>query len=99
MGSHRNMRKTDIKSIFGPALFWDAGEVDAVEHSAYIIARVLDYGDMEDVRKLRELYPDGKIIEVIRTRRGLLPKTGKYWAVKLSVPLEEVACLRKYYPL
>lgn len=93
------MSKTDIKSIFSPSHFWDAGEIDTAEHAVYVIARILDYGDMEDVRKLRELYPDEKIVETVRTRRNLLPKTGKYWAVKLNIPLEEVPCLKKYYHL
>jgi hypothetical protein len=93
------VKKKDIKSIFRSSLFWDAGEIDAAEHAAYIIARILDYGSIEDVRALRELYPDEKIVETVRTRRNLLPKTGKYWAVKLNIPLEEVPCLKKYYHL
>ena len=62
-----------------------------------LIARILDYGDIKDLRKLLELYPREEIIKVVKTRRGLLPKTGKYWAVKLDIPFEEVACLRKHY--
>ena len=92
------MKKSKIKSLFRASLFWDADEIDEVQHAAYVIARVLDYGDMKDVRTLRKMYPDKKIIEVIRTRRGLFPKTGKYWAVKFDIPLTEVSCLRKYYP-
>jgi hypothetical protein len=91
------IQKVNIKSIFRPSLFWDADEIDMDKHAAYVIARVLDYGDVEDVRKIRELYPDEKIIEAIRTRRGMFPKTGKYWAVKFNIPFSEVACLRKYY--
>jgi len=93
------MSKTDIKSIFRSSLFWDADKIDAAEHAHYVIARILDYGDMEDVRTLRKLYSDEKIVETVRTRRNLLPKTGKYWAVKLNIPLEEVPCLKKYYHL
>lgn len=93
------MKKIDIKSIFRPSLFWDACEIDAVQHAAYVIARILDFGDVEDVHALRKIYPDEKIIETIRTRRNLLPKTGKYWAVKLDIPLGEIPCLRKYYHL
>lgn len=93
------MSKTDIKSIFSPSHFWDAGEIDAVQHAAYVIARVLDFGNIEDVHALRKIYPDEKIVETVRTRRNLLPKTGKYWAVKLNIPLEEVPCLKKYYHL
>lgn len=84
--------------MFTPSLFWDANEIDAGTHAAYVIGRVLDYGDMTDVHSLREIYPDEKIVETVRTRRNLLPKTGKYWAVKLKIPLEAVPCLRKYYP-
>lgn len=93
------MKKPDIKSIFRPSLFWDAGEIDATVHAAFVISRILDFGDIEEVHKLREIYPNEKIIETVRTRRNLLPKTGKYWAVKLDIPFEEVPCLKKYYHL
>ncbi len=93
-----NMEKVNIKSLFRPSFFWDADEIDADQHAAYVIARILDYGGFDDIGVLRKLYPDEKIIEVIRTRRGLFPKTGKYWAVKFDIPLNEVSCLRKYYP-
>jgi hypothetical protein len=88
----------DIKSLFRPTLFWDADEIDSVQHAAYVIARVLDYGDVNDVRVLRGLYPDRKIIDVIISRRNLLPRTGKFWAVKFNIPVTEIPCLRKYYP-
>ena len=38
-------KRIDGKSIFEPALFWDAQEIGPKRHSQYIIARVLDYGD------------------------------------------------------
>ena len=94
----RKVTNTNIKSIFRPSLFWDADKIDAVKHASYIIARILDFGDIEDVQKLRRMYSDEKIGHVIRTRRGLSPRTGKYWAVKLGIPLKEVSCLKKYYP-
>ena len=83
------MQKVNVKLIFRPSIFWDADNIDADKHAAYVIARVLDYGDIEDVRKIRELYSDEKIIETIRTRRGMFPKTGKYWAVKFNIPFFE----------
>jgi hypothetical protein len=92
-----NMKNLDIKSLFRSSFFWDADKIDADRHAPYVIARVLDYGDIEDVRLLRNLYSDDKIREVIRTRRGLSPKTGKFWAVKFNIPLSEVLCLREYY--
>ena len=92
------MKKVDIKSLFRSSFFWDADEIDSDKHAPYVIARILDYGDFEDVRVLRNLYSDDKIKEVIRTMRGLFPQTGKFWAVKFNIPLQEVPCLKKYYP-
>ena len=91
------MTQRDIKSIFSPFLFWDAEDIDVTKHSGYIIARVLDYGNEKDIKKLLDIYSNEEIARVVKTRRGLLPKTGKYWAVKLNIPLTEVACLKKYY--
>ena len=92
------MKSVDVKTLFRPSLFWDADEIDPVRHAAYIIGRVLDYGDEKDVARLMKMYQKEEIISVIKTRRGLFPETGKYWAVKFDIPLSEVACLSKYYP-
>ena len=91
------MTQQDVRSIFPPSLFWDAEDIDVTKHSGYIIARVLDYGNEKDIKKLLDIYSNEEIARVVKTRRGLLPKTGKYWAVKLNIPLTEVACLKKYY--
>lgn len=90
-------RHIDVKAIFSPVLFWDAGEIDAVRHASYVICRVLDFGNEKDIKKLRSIYPDEKLIEVIKSRRSLLPRTGKFWALYFKIPLEEIACLSKYY--
>jgi len=79
------MTQQDIKSIFRPSLFWDAEEIDVLKHAGYVIARILDYGNEKDIKKLLEIYPKEEIIRIVKTRRGLLPK------------VREVACLRKYY--
>ena len=91
-------KQPDIKVLFSPTLFWDAAQIDPERHAWYVIARVLDFGDMADVHRLREIYGDEQIARVVRCRRGLSPRTGKYWAVRLGIPVREVECLRKYYP-
>ena len=92
------MKSTNIKSFFNPTLFWDADEIDPEKHAAYVISRILDFGDLEDVVMLRKLYSDKDIERVVRTRRNLSPRTGKFWAIKFDIPLHEVTCLKKYYP-
>ena len=57
------MRKSgDVKLIFDSTLFWDAEAIDAKRHADYIIARVLDFGDEKDVKRLKERSFDDNII-------------------------------------
>jgi hypothetical protein len=80
-----NLNDYDPKAVFGPGLFWDAGEIDFTGHSNYIIARILDYGDEKDLKKLRELYSDEELINVVKKRRGLHPMTRRYWSVYFNL--------------
>ena len=75
----------DVKLIFEPTLFWDAEDIDTVRHADYIIERVLDFGDEKDVKRLREMYSDDELINVVRTRRGLLPITKRFWSVYFNL--------------
>ncbi len=79
----------DAKKLFDPTLFWDAESVNIEQHADYIIARVLDFGDEKDVKRLREIYSDDELINVIRTRKGLLPITKRFWSVYFNIPLRE----------
>jgi hypothetical protein len=92
-----NHRNTDPKTIFNPVLFWDAGTVNLDRNAGYVISRVLNFGNWQDIEKLKALYPVSKLIETVKRNRGLLPPAGKYWAVRLNIPLREVVCLKKYY--
>ena len=79
----------DAKKLFDPTLFWDAESVNIEQHADYIIARVLDFGDEKDVKRLREIYSDDELINVIRTRKGLLPITKRFWSVYFNIQLGE----------
>lgn len=94
---NNRVKKVNPKEIFNPTLFWDAEDIDVKKHAGYIIARVLDFGNEKDIKVLRQLYSDKEIIKTIKRRRGLLPKTGKFWAVYFHLPLRNIACLRTYY--
>ena len=82
-------RIKDAKKLFDPTLFWDAESVNIEQHADYIIARVLDFGDEKDVKRLREIYSDDELINVIRTRKGLFPITKRFWSVYFNIPLRE----------
>ena len=80
----------DAKRLFDPTLFWDAESVDIEQHADYIIARVLDFGDEKDLKTLREIYADKKLIGVVRKRKGLLGMTRRFWSVYFNITLPEL---------
>ncbi len=53
----------------------------------YFIARVLDFGDEKDLKTLREIYADKKLIGVVRKRKGLLSMTRRFWSVYFNITL------------
>ena len=79
----------DPKSYFGPGLFWDMEEIDLIKNADFIIARVLDFGDQKDLKKLRDLYQDDRLVEVIRSRRGLHPMTRRFWSVYFNLTQQD----------
>lgn len=84
-------RGRDVSAIFDPTLFWDAKDIDMRRHADYIIARVLDFGDEKDLRRLREIYSDHELMKVVRTKRGLLPITKRFWSVYFNMASSEEA--------
>ena len=77
----------DAKLIFDPTLFWDAELVDIEQHAEYIIARVLDFGDEKDLKTLRGIYADKKLIGVVRKRKGLSSMTRRFWSIYFNITL------------
>lgn len=64
-------------------VFWDVNTrtLDVEKHSAFIISRVLEYGDMAAVRWLLTLYGKNEIAGLLRSRyaRRLSPRTIGFW--------------------
>jgi len=79
--------------------FWDTDKksVDLRSHRAYIIRRIMDYGDLEDVRWMLETFSSEEIIGVLKKSRGLSRKSGSFWGSHFDVPKEEIACLQGPY--
>jgi len=80
-------------------LFWDTEKksVNLRSHRAYVIRRIMDYGDLKDVRWMLATYSTEEIIEVLKKSRGLSRKSGYFWGNHFAVPKEEIACLQGPY--
>ncbi len=80
-------------------LFWDADKkaVSKGQHRAYIIRRIMDYGNIEDVKWMLTTYTAQEIMEVVKKSRGLSRKSAYFWAAYFNIPKEEIACLKMPY--
>jgi hypothetical protein len=76
-------------------LFWDAEprSVDKRIHRSYIVRRIMDYGNMEDVKWMLRTYSTEEIIDVLKKSRGLSPKSACFWSAYFNLAREEIACL------
>lgn len=69
---------------FRQSLFWDVDPktIDPQKHARYIIERVLEFGNDEEVRWLARYYSPEKIKDTIRRSRGVLhEKTKALWSL------------------
>ena len=81
-------------------LFWDADkdDVDMKKHRPYVIRRIMDYGNIEDVKWMLETYSSEEIIAVLKKSRGLSRKSAHFWSTYFEIAKEEVECLKMPYP-
>ena len=77
--------------------FWevDFKTLDAKKHDAYIIERLLEYGDTDAVKWLLTTYHSKTIIRVLKNSRSLSKKSAHFWALFFGVPESEILCFLK----
>ena len=94
------MEKT--KPIFDKRIFWDVvfENIDYDAKSRFVIERVFERGDVQDIRNCRRYYGDERVTEVLLNAK-FLPKTRMYLAsAVINKPLEDFRCyiLRQLHP-
>jgi len=82
-------------------LFWDVDpdKVDLERHDGRVIARVLEYGTMEDWRKMRAYYGDERIVSVVTKLRHLHPQCVSLCCAVFDLTKEDFRCsIAKPFP-
>lgn len=76
-------------------LFWDSNfeKIDYQKNASTVIERILDLGDIEQIKVMLKHYDTEKIKQVLRTSRRLTPKSANFWADYFKVRKEDVLCL------
>lgn len=84
---------------FSRTLFWDVdpATIDPKKHDQYIIDRVLDFGEMDEVRWLSRFYDTSSIRKVLLTSRDISPKSANLWALVFGVDKKKMKCLNEQY--
>ena len=77
--------------------FWDINpaELDVSKHSRFAIERLLEYGDIPELRWLFQNFGQENIVDVLKTTRRLSRRRASAWANYFDVPQTEVKCLKK----
>ncbi|MFA6404408.1 MAG: hypothetical protein WCW03_00140 [Candidatus Paceibacterota bacterium] len=71
---------------FRQSLFWDTNPewIDTKKNAQYIIERVLDFGNDEEVRWLRNFYNRSFMQKIVAKSRSLMPETKNLWMLLLQ---------------
>lgn len=79
--------------------FWDVDVVklDPKKKQYFVINRLLEKGDIEAVKWVRNNYSDKKIEETLKKLRDFSPKVARFWSLYLNIPEKDVVCLQQPY--
>lgn len=88
------MSKSECIKNMSSYLFWDV-DVSSIEfdkHKAYIVQRVLEYGLLDDWKKLTDTISLNEIVETCKQLRTLDPKALSFISLISKTPIEEFRC-------
>lgn len=79
--------------------FWDVNieKLDPKKKPYFVISRLLDKGNVEAIKWVREKYRQEQIKDTFRNIMDFNEKTGRFWSLILKIPEEEVKCLQPSY--
>lgn len=68
------------------SLFWDTNpqKIDLQKNFKYVIERVADFGNDDEVRWVFDIYDKLLMRDVIKNTRNLRPRTQKLWTLLLK---------------
>jgi hypothetical protein len=85
-----------LKPIFHPRIFWDVN-FDALDYDLkykFIIERVFERGDVEDIRQCRRYYGDECITEVLLNTKYLPLRKIYLASAVIKKPISDFRCYK-----
>ena len=101
MVSKSNMQRGRRLPQYLHQFFWDVvpGRIDLGQHSEYVIARLLEHGDLAAIRWMLRAYRKQDIARVVKQSWQLSRKTANFWRLRLAISESEVYALNRSYLL
>lgn len=84
------------KPLFDKRIFWDVAfeQIDYDARAGFVIERVFERGDVDDIRNCRRYYGDEKVAEVLLNAK-FLPEVTMYLAsAVIDRPLKDFRCYK-----
>jgi hypothetical protein len=81
---------------FDRRIFWDV-DFDALDYdgrAGFVIERVFERGDVEDIRQCRRYYGDAQVADVLLNAKFLMEKTIYLASAVIDRPIEDFRCYK-----
>ena len=94
--------KAKAKPVFNKRIFWDV-DFDKIDYDGkanFVIERVFERGDVDDIRQCRRYYGDEKVTDTLLKARYLPLHTLYFASAVIDRPINEFRCyiLRQLNP-
>lgn len=90
------MLKERQTPVFHPRIFWDV-ELDHLDYdgkASFVIERVFNRGDVEDIRQCRRYYGEDLVKEVLLDAKFLMEHRMHLAAAVIDEPIESFRCYK-----
>ena len=81
-------RQKKVNLTFKPrqTLFWDVNPktIDPHKHAKYVIERIMDFGNDQEVHWMWHYYPKKQLKQVAAMSRSLLPRSRNFWKLVMQ---------------
>jgi hypothetical protein len=86
------MKKAD--PIFDKSIFWDVdfSTLDFEKYSNWVIVRVFERGDVEDIRQCRRYYGNEKIMQALLNAKHITDNRIHLTAAVINQPIQNFRC-------
>ncbi len=80
-------------------LLWDVdrSKLSLSQHFKYIIERILEYGDIAEVKWMETHFSRTNIVDTLKHSKRISAKSGNFFRLIYDIPREDLECLRKPY--